>query len=126
MEICDGPIITAESCLNCVHSIEHKGNLLCGDRGLVLRMLMGLRQIERPNIEKCNRFEPIPQDTSKKCYFCRYFRPHQEMMACWNFSLPSLLLKGPALRFATDTCQKFELAQRFRERNIKQSTEKTR
>ncbi len=119
MEMCDdGPIIWANSCLNCIHSVEHRGGIACGDRGALLRMLLGLRLIENPNSTTCNRFEPIPKNITKNCRFCKHFGPHHESTACWNVDTLTLLLTGPYIRMADDKCHDFELANQFKKRNF--------
>ena len=119
MEYCDGPIIMDECCLNCIHSVERKNGIACGDRGFLLRMLMGLRQIENPNIAKCNRFEHIPSVTDKLCKYCEYYSIHHDMPSCVNASLYELVTRGPRRVSPTGTCESFTMEKCFRPRNWK-------
>lgn len=118
MEISDGPIILEKSCLNCIHSVETQRGIACGDRGDFLRMLIGLRLIERPNSAICNRFEPIPENTTNNCRYCKHFGTYHETTACWNVDTLTLLLAGPSIRMADDKCRDFELANQFKKRNF--------
>ena len=117
MEICDGPIIRDESCLNCIHSVEtKKGGIACGDRGAFLRFFMGLRHIERPNVECCNRFDQIPSTTEKLCKYCEHYSIHHDMPSCFNISLVQLAIHGPRRVSPTGTCSSFELCDLYRQR----------
>lgn len=119
MEISDGPIIMDKSCMNCVHSVERRGGIACGDRGWFLRLFLGLRQIQHPHVEWCNNFVRIPSNVEKICKYCKHFGPYHEWTACWNEDALTLLLAKPYFRAATDTCSDFELAQRYKQRNCK-------
>ena len=115
MEYSDGPIIMDKCCLNCVHSVERRGGIACGDRGLFLRMLMGLRTVERPNVEHCNKFEHIPM-VENHCKYCENFGYHLDSPACYNVSLMELLTWGPRMVAPTEKCADFKLAQMYQQR----------
>ena len=116
MEYCDGPIIMDECCLNCVHSVERKNGIACGDRGFFLRMLIGLRQIENPNIARCNRFEHIPSVNDKMCKYCENFGYHLDMPACYNIGLRELLAFGARIVDPPAPCADFKLAKMYQQR----------
>ena len=118
MTISKDDVIREESCLKCVHSLERTGKIVCGDRGLLVRMLAGLRQIDNPNIARCNRFDGIPQDITKNCKYCEHFGVHHDRTVCWNADWLTLLLSGPVFQVATNKCDKFELAARYKQRTF--------
>lgn len=115
MEYSDGPIIKTECCLNCLHSVERKNGIACGDRGPLLRILMGLRMVERPNLEHCNKFERIPL-VENHCKYCENFGYHLDSPACYNVGLMELLTWGPRVVAPTETCADFELAKIYQQR----------
>ena len=119
MEFCDGPIIMDECCLNCIHSVERRGEIACGDRGFLLRLFMGLRRVEYPNIEKCNRFEHIPSVVEPLCKYCEYYSIHHDMPSCFNASMYELAMRGPRRVSPTGTCKEFSLYKQFRPRKWK-------
>lgn len=116
MEISDGPIIMDNCCLNCIHSVEHRGGIACGDRGWFLRLFLGLRQIERPNVANCNKFEPIPSPIAKQCRYCEHYGIHHEMTSCYNMGLGDLIVRGPYIVTPTDKCADFALKKCYQQR----------
>ncbi len=118
MELTDGegPIIMDDCCLNCVHSIVKNNGVVCGDRPWALRMLMGLRPIQYPYTEKCNRFEAIPNPIYPQCKYCEFFDRYHEATACYNMGLAKLLWQGPQIVMPTETCRNFSLHEKYKQR----------
>ncbi len=113
MEYDDGHV--KECCINCLHSVKNKKGIACGDRGGLLRLLFGLRQIQNPDKAVCNYFKKIPNQIPNRCEYCEYFGTHHEMTACYNVGLKRLLLWGPDLVPASSTCRKFVMKRKYAE-----------
>ncbi len=113
MEYDDG--MSSTCCANCVYSVKNKKGIACGDRGFLLRMLLGLRQMDRPYEAKCSHYENLPNPIPNRCEYCEYFGTHHEMTACYNVGLKRLLLWGPDIVPASSTCRKFVMKRKYAE-----------